>query len=115
MEIAIGSKWIHTRTNNQYEVIQVLDCAIHEGNLHYDGLEIWYKDQQGEIYARTEKHFLDSFKPYEPVYEFKMAYDIGAGLRISSYMTELEFIRWQGYQPEKLKYQRLDFTKRERK
>ena len=65
MEIPIGSKWLHTRTNNQYEVVELMDCNLRTDNLIYDGFEVWYKDQQGEIGVRTEKEFLDSFKPYK--------------------------------------------------
>ena len=67
--IEIGSKWVHTITGNQYEVVEITNGTYDFGKTNRD--IVWYKDQQGEIYVRTEKHFLDSFKPYEPVYEYK--------------------------------------------
>ena len=67
MMIAIGSKWQH-KDGGVYEILDntVVIC-IDKGN----GVEpikgVDYKDQDREIYVRTKSHFLDSFKPYEPV------------------------------------------------
>ena len=63
MSIEIGSKWVHIRTGNRYEIIQKQEITIFHDGIGVSKEIISYKDQQGEIYVRTEKHFLDSFKP----------------------------------------------------
>ena len=66
MMIAIGSKWQH-KDGGLYVVVDKKTPRYEiDGNDIYCNV-IWYSDKQGEIYVWTEKHFLDSFKPYEPV------------------------------------------------
>ena len=64
--IETGSKWQH-KDGGVYEVVTILDININTlvNTLKNYKRTIWYKDQDGEIYVRTEKHFLTSFKPYE--------------------------------------------------
>ena len=109
----IGSKWQH-KDGGVYEVTDYREQAFKNTNGFTDNtLCVWYKDQDGEIYVRTEKHFLDSFKPYEPVYEYRYALDSGClDISASYYLDDKEF-KARNQLTEK--FQRLDFTKRERK
>ena len=114
--IDAGSKWQH-KDGGVYEVVTILDININTlvNTLKNYKRTIWYKDQDGEIYARTEKHFLTSFKPYEPVYEWRWAYqDAQDCPRIATrhYTTYEEAHEDIVGHPNIL--QRLDFTKRER-
>ena len=116
MTIEIGSKWIHIRTNNEYEVV-----IPTYNDVYLNGYEdeptpvatVWYKNQQGEIYVRTEKHFLNSFKPYEPIFEYRYALDFEhLGISDGYYLDDSDF---KAKNQLTGKFQRLDFTKRERK
>ena len=68
-------------------------------------------DDEGN-HVLTERDFLKQYKPYEVVYEYKYAYYTGVSECISQdYFTDCEFETKTVYRT----YQRLDFTKRERK
>ena len=86
--IETGSKWQH-KDGGVYEVVTILDININTlvNTLKNYKRTIWYKDQDGEIYVRTEKHFLTSFKPYEPVYEWRWAYQDAHWKRDAVYAT----------------------------
>ena len=115
--VKIGIKWQH-KDSGVYEVVgqeiyskDSIQCAIGR-------TLIWYKDQKGGIHVDTEEDFLDSFKPYEPVYEYQWAYvtrQPNSGARLTVFMTEEQFTLWREDHWEEFEYQRLDFTKRERK
>lgn len=111
MSIEVGSKWQH-KDGGVYEVV---DSQADVSYYHKDVYEqqmieaIVYKDIQGEIYVRTENHFLQSFKPCEPIYEYRYAYMVEHGGFITQeYYTDEEATKLVDNR------QRLDFTKRER-
>lgn len=118
MSIEIGSKWVKdgevvkiiSRNQNNYE--NLFNCFVSE-------YCVWYSKTQEKdvIHVLTEQDFLEQYKPYEPVYEWQWAYFTNSLLKwhTSNYMTEEEFKTWQGSANNSLVYQRLDFTKRERK
>jgi len=104
--IEIGSKW-QDKDGEVYEVV----AKVHSIQVPI----VWYADKNGEEYVRTEKHFLASFKPYEPVFEYQWAFyhkvkDIW--IMSDKWVTEKEaamtMCDWQDWKP-------IDFTKRERK
>ena len=98
--IEIGSKWF-----KDGEVVVIREIGK-MGNIDC----IMYSD--GVFHALTMCDFLEQYKPYEPVYEYKYAYDTGVSVCISNrYYTDLEFKAETVYE----QYQRLNFTKRERK
>jgi hypothetical protein len=116
--IEIGSKYVH-KDGGVYEVVDnqaVTNATIGIYPTCIKGIA--YKDQQGEIYIRTEKHFLSSFKPYEPVYEYQWAIPLDDNncsfLARTKFLTDNEFFTSKLGLSAK-NYQRLDFTKRERK
>ena len=111
--VKIGIKWQH-KDGGVYEVVGQEICSKDSIQCAIGRTLIWYKDQKGDIHVDTEEDFLDSFKPYEPVYEYQWAYVTkhNSGARLTVFMTEEQFILWNS---EGLEYQRLDFTKRERK
>ncbi len=114
--IEIGIKWQH-KDGGVYEVIDYREQAFKSKNGFTDNAFcVWYRDKDGGVYVRTEKHFLTSFKPYEPVYEWRWAYqDAQDCPRIATrhHTTYEEAHEDIVGHPNIL--QRLDFTKRERK
>ena len=112
--INIGDKYQHIRTGNQYEVV---DCGKQTSpNGTYEDYVVWYRKvgETAKAYPRLESRFLNSFKPYEPVYAYQWAIKDEYGKAIiSPYMTEQEVN--DAYDLEPSNRVRLDFTKRERK
>lgn len=70
MKIEIGSKWVH-KDGGVYTILYKKNFRVVKEDIPV----VWYKDQQREIYVRTEKHFLKSFKPYKPIYQYLYAWE----------------------------------------
>ena len=108
MSIKIGSKWV-----KDGEVVEVLDRLLVEYTSRDDLRDctiVFYQDKGRYNHAIAQRDFLEQYKPYEPVYEYKYATDIHCGTKIlDKYFTEDEI------KEEYEVYQRIDFTKRERK
>ena len=117
MSIEIGSKWF-----KDGEVVVIREIGK-MGNIDC----IMYSD--GVFHALTMCDFLEQYKPYEPVYEYQYAIKIGTGIgnilkidNVIYYSDEYKHSISGAYytdnekKPEHwISYQRLDFTKRERK
>ena len=114
MSIAKDSKWV--KDGEVVELNTARDNYFDNGNTSRVEC-VWFWDKEGNIHVLTERDFLKQYKPYEVVYEWQWAYITNSLLRwhISNYMTEEEFKTWQGSANSSLEYQRIDFTKRERK
>ena len=105
MSIEKDSKWV-----KDGEVVEVFNCRKNHGGIYQDMIPcVWFLFD-GDTHVLTESDFLEQYKPYEPVYEYKFVTDIHCGTKIlDGYFTEDEI-------KEKYEvYQRIDFTKRERK
>lgn len=130
MSIEAGQKYIDkdgevveiiSRNQNNYE--NLFNCFVSE-------YCVWYSKTQEKdvIHVLTEQDFLEQYKP-EPVYEYQYAIKIRTGrgniLKIDNliyYSDEYKHSISGAYytdnekKPEHwISYQRLDFTKRERK
>ena len=116
--IEIGSKWQH-KDGGVYEVIDYREQAFKSKNGFTDNdFCVWYKDKDGEIYVRTKKHFLASFKPYEPVYEYRWALkmQIGAESDVYDFGESGNFYTLCDPKPQHwVEYLPILSTKRERK
>ena len=65
ISIEVGSKWQH-KDGGVYEVVAVGQNSYFNGQIERKFIYcVWYQDKQGEVFVRTEKHFLQSFKPYQ--------------------------------------------------
>ena len=103
MNIEIFSKWIKdgevVEVTNTYESVGI-SC-------------IWYIDKDTISHILTERDFLEQYKPYEVVYEYLYALDYEyLGISEKYYKDDTEF---QTKNEMCKSFQRLDFTKRERK
>ena len=110
MEIAIGSKWQH----KDGAIVEVSDVVLWKNAFYV----IEHKFEDNRCGVATRLNFLDNFKFYEPVYEYQWAYvtkQPNSGARLTVFMTEEQYTLWQADHGEEFEYQRLDFTKRERK
>ena len=105
MSIEIGSKWV-----KDVEVVEVLNCRKNHGGIYQDMIPCVWFIFDGDTHVLTERDFLEQYKPYEPVYEYRYVTDIYCETKIlNRYFTEDEI------KEEYEVYQRIDFTKRERK
>ncbi len=120
MNIEVSSKWQHKESGAVVEVIDLVRVCVEEYEKSGHENTIWYEflsdtKKWRDRHVLTESDFLDQYKPYEPVYEYGYAYyenNLGWNL-FTDYLTEEEAktkMELKGYD----KYQRLDFTKRER-
>lgn len=107
MSVKIGQKYI----NKDGEVVEVFKITT---EVTHDEV-VFYTCEKGISHLSFDYDFLEQYKPYEPVYEWQWVYTTNSLFRwhISNYMTEEEFKTWQGSTTSE--YERLDFTKRERK
>lgn len=101
MSIEKDSKWVKdgevVEVVNENSVLTVPNC-------------VWFKDEKQVKHILTKHDFLEQYKPYEPVYEYRYVTDIYCETKIlNRYFTEDEI------KEEYEVYQRIDFTKRERK
>lgn len=117
MKIEIGSKWQH----KDGEVYEIMDSGATTYAKDGEGVKVIkgvaYKDQQSEIYVRTEKHFLESFKPYlvSPVYEHTVYFELKDGTKFNATsLTCDEAHKIANLLPYKC-YRILADTRRERK
>ena len=105
MNIEIGSKWI--KDGEAVEVKALTSSILVE--------VVWYSKNGEKEHVITKDDFLEQYKPYEVVYEYKYAYpiikdDYEIIIVQNEYLTD-EQMKKSGIE----EYQRLDFTKRERK
>ena len=112
MSIEIGSKWV-----KDGEVVEVFNIKYN----HFDDSNpsrvecVWFCDKQGIDHVLTERDFLEQYKPYEVVYEFEcIAQQPNGDRHYTGFMTEKE-MEYFSFQNDCAYYQRIDFTKRERK
>lgn len=116
MSIEIGSKWV-----KDGEVVEVVNVGeSYFGEMFSDSmLVIWFthSTKTDHYHVLTERDFLKQYKPYEPIEEWQWLFITHNFKKwnTTEYLTEEEFKDWQGGAPSSLEYQRLDFTKRERK
>ena len=104
MNIEINSKWV--KDGKVVEVKSIEDIRIDKRTL------IWFMHsiKTDYLHVLTEHDFLEQYKPYEPVYEYRYVTDIYCETKIlNRYFTEDEI------KEEYEVYQRIDFTKRERR
>ena len=119
MSIEIGSKWVKdgevvkiiSRNKNNYE--NLFNCFVSE-------YCVWYSKTQEKdvIHVLTEQDFLEQYKPYEPVYEYKYVIGFTEFQKITNkfYKSDEELMSSEDtYGFIGQSFQRLDFTKRERK
>ena len=104
MIIEIGTKWV-----KDGEVVEVTYIVETVGRDEV----IYYKCKQGKEHISYDYDFLEQYKPYEVVYEYKWVVDLADGVLCINgvWLTEDEAIKVYGNK----QHQRLDFTKRERK
>ena len=107
MSIEKGSKWV-----KDGEVVEVkkVEEMTHQGFFYP---VVWFNSTQHYAHILTERDFFEQYKPYEPVYEYQYAVNSSRGvIEINSeYRTDSEAKFFYTGLP----FQRLDFTKRERK
>ena len=107
MSIEIGKKYI----NKDGEVVEVHNIVETIGR---DEL-IWFTCKQGKRHILIDYDFTEQYKPYEPIYEWEFVAQQPDGFRhFTDFMTEKE-MEYFSFQNDCAYYQRLDFTKRERK
>ena len=103
MSIEIGSKWF-----KDGEVVVIREIGK-MGNIDC----IMYSD--GVFHALTMCDFLEQYKPYEVVYEYKYAYPLIKDYHEIIIVQNVYLTDEQMEKSGTKEYQRLDFTKRERK
>lgn len=113
MSIEKDSKWV--KDGEVVEVVWLNATFVYEYELSGNEKMVWYEcdsdTQKNKIrHVLTERDFLEQYKPYEPVYEYRYVTDIYCETKIlNRYFTEDEI------KEEYEVYQRIDFTKKERK
>ena len=110
MSIEIGQKYI----NEKGEVVEVLDIINYRTRKgEYDFPTVIYIGER--VHVLTWKDFAEQYKPYEVVYEYEfIAQQPNGDRHYTNYLTEKE-MEYFSFQNDCAYYQRLDFTKRERK
>ena len=105
--INIGDKYQHIKDGGVYEVVDYGKQTSPNGT--YEDYVVWYckVGETAKAYPRLESHFLDSFKPYEPIYEYKWLEYLSNG--------DWKCCGWATDEEAGTDWKRLDFTKRERK
>ena len=114
MSIEKGSKWV--KDGEVVEVERQRENHFSEVNtLRIDC--VWFFDKEESIHVLTERDFLEQYKP-EPVYEYKYVIGSTEFQKITNkfYKTFEELMNSEDiYGFIGQSFQRLDFTKRERK
>lgn len=108
MIIEINSKWV-----KDGEVVEVAEVC--QGTRDTYGRAIVWFITEEDYGVLTYNDFLEQYKPYEVVYEYQYAYMDeydSAETTVFFYKDDAEFLSVDTTITE---YQRLDFTKRERK
>ena len=111
MSIEIGSKWV-----KDGEVVKVENICMNS-TVGYSTQCVWFmhNTKTDFIHVLTERDFLEQYKPYEVVYEYEfIAQQPNGDRHYTNYLTEKE-MEYFSFQNDCAYYQRLDFTKRERK
>lgn len=107
MSIEIGQKYIG-KDGEVVEIFKITTVATHDEI-------IFFTCKKGINHVLFDYDFLEQYKPYEPVYEFEYRLQYEDGSRgETSHMTEDEF-KIRLHESDIKFFQRLDFTKRERK
>lgn len=113
MSIEIGSKWV-----KDGEVVEVLNCRKNHGGIYQDMIPCVWFIFDVDTHILTERDFLEQYKPYEPVYEYRYCYISYFGeICISNgfFKNDDEMKTIIALKENSKDFQRLDFTKRERK
>lgn len=110
MSIEKDSKWV--KDGEVVELNTARDNYFDNGNTSRVEC-VWFWDKEGNIHVLTERDFLKQYKPYEPVYEYAYTYVDKNGFFVTAcyFKDDEEFKKYNS----DTKFQRLDFTKRERK
>ena len=112
MSIEIGKKYIN-KYGEVVEVSNIVHTPCVKGSAIYIDTVVYHR--QLEDFRATERvDFLEQYKPYEVVYEYQYAYldgDESAETTVDFYKDDAELLSATLIKV----YQRLDFTKRERK
>lgn len=103
MIIEIGSKWV--KDGEVVEVKALTSSILVE--------VVWYSKNDKKEHVITKDDFLEQYKPYEPVYEYQWAYKRATDSKWS--ISDIFYLYTPYLTRDKAEYQRLDFTKRERK
>ena len=110
MSIEIGSKWV-----KDGEVVEVVDYCKNDCICAKATMCVWFSNyKKNTNHVITDNDFLEQYKPYEVVYEYKYAYPI---IKDDHEIIIVQNVYLTDEQMEKSgikEYQRLDFTKRER-
>ena len=105
MSIEIGSKFV--KDGEVVEVKALTSSILVE--------VVWYSKNDEKEHVLTKDDFLEQYKPYEAVYEYKYAYPL---IKDDHEIIIVQNVYLTDEQMEKSgikEYQRIDFTKRERK
>lgn len=99
------------------EVVKVIDVYFNECFIAGETC-IWFchSTKIDHIHVLTERDFLEQYKHYKPVYEYKYVFinKIDGFVEIDQYFYANENEFYSAYNKENIIGQRLDFTKRER-
>ena len=115
MSIEKDSKWV--KDGEVVELNTARDNYFDNGNTSRVEC-VWFWDKEGNIHVLTERDFLEQYKPYEPVYEYKYVIGFTEFQKITNkfYKSDEELMSSEDtYGFIGQNFQRLDFTKRERK
>lgn len=109
MNIEKESKWV--KDGQVYTVSKVEEVLNPRNDTE---ILVWFSGGMVEYYATTQPLFLEQYKPItlEYMYAFKDNHNICRVPTSDFYKDDEEF---ELYHPNRTEYQRLDFTKRERK
>ena len=105
----IDTKWI--KDGEIVTVTNALKLRATEG----DADVVWYRDSSQDPHIILRADFLEQYKPYEPIYEYQYAFhtwDVDTNVTNSFFKDDTDFKKINPAYPS---FQRLDFTKRERK
>lgn len=111
MIIEVGNHYI----NAQGEIVELIDDTVNAYNVGATYC-IWFKDLANNYHVLTHDDFSEQFKLYEPIFEYQYAYMHEGTTETTAlfYKDNTEF--YEAYKNSfNGSYQRLDFTKRERK
>lgn len=108
MSIEIGSKWV--KDGEVVEVKALTSSILVE--------VVWYSKNDEKEHVITKDDFLEQYNPYKPVYEYKYVIGFTEFQKITNkfYKSDEELMSSEDtYGFIGQSFQRIDFTKRERK
>ena len=117
MSIEAGQKYID-KDGEVVDVISLRKNYYGYGDFEYE-YGVWFEDREETLHVLIERDFLEQYKP-EPVYEYQFLCKVKDGDcwdSVTVYHKDIqECINSECEEErERYEYQRLDFTKRERK